>query len=182
MSTVPAFASVGEALEVACAALGFAAAADPAGLPDAVKGECLRGYERVGAVLTAGQAWMLAAFTASQGYSADAQYGAVPWLMFRTGVTRGAARGHVGWARRAAAHPEVTAALAEGTVLSASMARTICRWTGRLPEDCRPSADAILVAAARAGAREEDLAALAAEIYARSLPPDDGGPDDGFAD
>ncbi|HTX25821.1 MAG TPA: DUF222 domain-containing protein, partial [Streptosporangiaceae bacterium] len=117
-----------------------------------------------------------------QGYSADAQYGAVPWLMFRTGVTKGAARGHVGWARRAAAHPEVTAALAEGTVLSESMARTICRWTGRLPEECRPSADAILVAAARAGAREEDLAALAAEIYARSLPPDDGGPDDGFAD
>ena len=29
---------------------------------------------------------------------------------------------------------------------------------------------------------EEDLARLAAEIYARSLPPDDDGPEDGFGD
>ncbi|HTX26044.1 MAG TPA: DUF222 domain-containing protein, partial [Streptosporangiaceae bacterium] len=179
--TVPASASLSEALELACAALRVAAAADPAGQPAAVQGRCLQLAEQAAAIGTAAQARILAAFTAGQGYTADAQYGAVPWLMFRTGVTKGAARGHVGWARRAAAHPEVTAALAEGTVLSESMARTICRWTGRLPEDCRDSADAILVAAARAGAREEDLAALAAEIYARSLPPDDG-PQDRFAD
>jgi hypothetical protein len=57
-------------------------------------------------------------------------------------------------------------------VLTESMARTICRWTGRLPAECRPAADEILIAAARAGARQEDLAGLAAEIYARSLPDD----------
>ena len=52
------------------------------------------------------------------------------------------------------------------------MARLICGWTGRLPPGCRDAADDILLAAARAGARQEDLAALAAEIYARSLPED----------
>jgi len=76
------------------------------------------------------------------------------------------------------AHTQVAAALAEGTVLTESMARTICGWTDKLPRDCRAAADDILVAAARAGARKEDLAGLAAEIYARSLPDpeDDPGP------
>jgi hypothetical protein len=45
------------------------------------------------------------------------------------------------------------------------MARTICGWTDKLPAGCRDAADNILVAAARAGAHQEDLAVLAAEIY-----------------
>jgi hypothetical protein len=182
VSTVPAFASVSHAIEVACAALRFAAAADPAELPAEVQGQCLRGLEQAGAIITAARSGILAGFIAGQGYTAAAHYGAVPWLMHKTGVTKGAARGHVGWARRTTSHPQVMAALAEGDVVSESIARTICGWTDKIPEDCRPSADAILVAAARAGAVEADLAALAAEIYARSLPPDDDGPEDGFGD
>jgi hypothetical protein len=138
VSTVPAFTSVSHALEVACAALGFAAGADLAGLPDAVKAECLHGYERAAAILTAGRAWTLGSYMASQGYGADAEYSAGAWLRHKTRVTKGAARGHVGWARRAAAHPGVLAALAEGTVLTESMARIICGWTGKLPVGCRP--------------------------------------------
>jgi hypothetical protein len=182
VSTDPVLPSVDEAWQMIYLGLRSLAAADLTAMPDAVKADCLRWYERTAAMVTAGQAWMLAAFIASQGYSADAHYGAVPWLMFKTGVTKGAARGRVGWSRRTCSHPQVMGALAEGTVVSESMARTICRWTDKLPADCRPSADAILVAAARAGAVEEDLAGLAAEIYARSLPPDDDGPDDRFGD
>ena len=74
-----------------------------------------------------------------------------------------------GWVRRAAAHPRVAEALAAGE-MSESYARTICQWTDKLPEDCRDAADAILAAAARAGVDLRDLAELAAEIYARSLP------------
>ncbi len=73
------------------------------------------------------------------------------------------------------------AALAEGTVLSESMAGTICGWTDKLPEECRQAADAILVTAARAGADQQDLVELAMEIYARSRPADDGA-DDSFED
>jgi hypothetical protein len=76
----------------------------------------------------------------------------------------------------------VVAALAEGTVLTESMARTICGWTDKLPAGCRQTADNILVAAARAGARKEDLASLAAEIYARSLPDDQDDPQLSFED
>jgi hypothetical protein len=61
-------------------------------------------------------------------------------------------------------------ALTEGTVLTESMARAICGWTDKLPASCWDAADEILVGAARAGGRQEDLAGLAAEIYARSLP------------
>ena len=159
------------------------AAADLAVMPDAVKAECLRGYERAAAMLTAGRAWMLGSYTASHGYSADAEYSAGAWLRHRTRVTKTATRGHVAWARRAAAHPHIVAALAEGTVVTESVARAICGWTDRLPQDCRAAADQILVVAARAGADERDLAGLAAEILARSQPDtDQDGPDDGFDD
>ena len=48
---------------------------------------------------------------------------------------------------------EVAAALAAGEI-SESFARTICAWTDKLPEDCRPDADEILLGAAPVG---EDL-------------------------
>ena len=89
--------------------------------------------------------------------------------MHKTGMTRGAAAGHAAWARRAAAHPQVVAALA-GREMSESYGRAICQWTDKLPAGCRPAADAILVTAARAGMDLRDLAALAAELYERSRP------------
>ena len=173
MSTVPAPVNTDEALAMLRAGMSYLAAADPTAMAAQTQAECLQTLEQLDAVETAARARILAAFTAGQGYSADADYSPASWLIHRTGITRGAARGHLGWARRVVSHPRVVAALAEGTVLSASMARTICRWTGKLPEACRQAADEILVAAARAGARKEDLAGLAAEIYARSLPDDD---------
>src|SRR5579863_5159340 len=129
MSSAPAFASVTEALKLACAGLRFAAAGDFGALPDAVKAECLHTYEQAAAVLTAGQAWMLAAFTTGQGYSADAEYSAGAWLRHRTKVTKAAARARVAWSRRTVAHPAVVVAMAEGTVLSESVARAICCWS-----------------------------------------------------
>ena len=64
--------------------------------------------------------------------------------------------------------------------MSESFARMICMWTDKLPQDCRPAADAILLTAAKAGADLRDLAGLAAEILARSGPED--SPDDKFED
>jgi hypothetical protein len=94
-------------------------------------------------------------------------------------ITKGAAVGYTAWVRRAAAHPQVAQALADGQ-MSESYARTVCTWTDKLPEDCRPAADAILLTAARAGSALRDLAELAAEIYTRSLPDDDK--DEAFQD
>ena len=158
-------------------AMGYLAAADPAAMSAQAQAECLHTLEQLDAVETAARARILAAFTAGHGYSEDADYSPASWLIHRTRITKGAARGHLGWAGRAAAHPRVIAALAEGTVLTELVARLICGWTGKLPEDCRDAADGILLTAARGGARTEDLAALAAEIYARSRPDDQDGND-----
>jgi hypothetical protein len=125
--------------------------------------------ERADAVGTAARAGILTAFTAGQGYAADADYSVRAWLIHKAKVTRGAAAGHIAWMRRAVTHPLVIAALTEGA-LTESMARVICRWTGRLPRNCVDTADEILVTAAGAGAEEADIAALAAEMYARSQP------------
>ena len=175
-------ASTAEALQMIADALGYLGATDPTAAAVEDQAECLQTLERAEAVSTVVRARYLGAFTAAQGYCADADYSPTAWLINRTGVTKGAARGHLGWARRVIAHPRVAAALAEGTVLTESMALEVCRWTDRLPESCRDAADAILVTAARAGAHKEDLAALAAEIYARSLPAEDEDQDMAFED
>jgi len=175
-------ASTAEAVDMVLAGLSYLAAADPTALAARAQAECLQTLEQAGAIATAARARILAAFTAAQGYAADADYSPTSWLIHRTRITKGAARGHLGWARRAAAHPQVVAALAEGTVLSESMARLICGWTGKLPESCRERADEILLVAAGAGARPGDLAALAAEIYARSRPQDEDDPEPAFED
>ena len=182
VSTIPAPASDAEAVQMFLTALRHLAAADPTAMAAQAQAECLLALEQGDAMSTAVRARILAAFTAGRGYSADADYSPASWLIHRTRITKGAARGHLAWARRATAHPQAVAALAEGTVLSESMAGTICGWTGKLPAGCRQTADDILIAAARAGARQDDLAALAAEIYARSLSEDDDNPEPAFED
>ncbi len=175
-------ASTAEALGMLRAGMSYLVAADPTAMASEVQAECLQALEQLDAVETAARAGILGAFTNGQGYSADADYSPTSWLVHRTRVTKRAACGHLGWARRVLAHPQVAAALAEGTLLSESMARIICGWTDKLPRECRDAADEILITAARAGARKEDLAALAAEIYARSLPANDDDPEPDFED
>ena len=182
MGTAPAFASVGEALDMVRAGLGYLAAADATQLAAATQAECLRELEQAGAVATAARAAVLAAFTAGQGYAGDAEYSAVSWLIHRTGITRGAAVGHAAWAGRTRTHPKVLAALAAGQVPE-SVGRLICLWTSRLPEKFRDQSDEVLLAAAAAGLGVEELAALVAQMYERArgdLPDED--PDPGFTD
>src|SRR6478672_9744183 len=126
-AAAPAFASAGEAMEMARAALGYLAAADAAQLSDEAQATCLRRLEQTDAVAAAARASFLSAFTAGKGYSADADYSARTWLMHKTGITRGAAASHTAWANRAETHPAVVAALAGGEV-SESYGRTICQW------------------------------------------------------
>jgi hypothetical protein len=61
-------------------------------------------------------------------------------------------------------------------------ARTLCGWAGKLREECRDTADAILAAAARQGMDLRDLAALAAEIQARAHPDPGDNPGKTFED
>ena len=182
MGATPAFASVGEAIEMARAALGYLAAVDATRLAAETQAACLRGLERTDAIATAARASFLSAFTAGRGYSADADYSARSWLIHRTGITRGAAASHTAWAKRDGTHPQVMAALAAGD-LSESYGRAICQWTDKLPEKYRDESDELLVKAATAGLGLADLSALYAEMYERArgdLPDED--PDRAFGD
>ena len=175
-------ASAREALDMVRAGLGYLAAADATQLAAATQAECLRELEQADAVATAARASILAGFAGGQGYSGDAEYSAVSWLIHRTGITRGAAVGHTAWAKRTTTHPRVITALAAGKI-SEPVGRLICVWTDKLPDRARDEADEALVAAAAGGLGLEELAALFAEMYerARSERPDED-PDRDFAD
>jgi hypothetical protein len=162
------------------AGLGYLAAGDAGQLAAATQAECLRELEQADAILTAARAFILAGFTAGQGYADDAEYSTVSWLMHRTGITRGAAVGHTAWAKRTGTHPKVLTALAAGQIPE-SVGRLICLWTSKLPEKFRQESDEFLVASAAGGL--EELAALFAQMYERAradLPDED--PDRDFDD
>ena len=170
-------ASAAEALGMLASALGYLAAADATQMGAEVQAQCLKGLEQATAVGTAARASILGAFTAGKGYCDDAAYSPRAWLIRHTKVTKGTAAGHIGWVRRARAHPRIAAAIAAGE-LTESWARAICGWTGELPQDSQDTADDILAGAAKGGLDLRDLAALAAEMQARAEPGGDGGGDD----
>ena len=173
-------ASTGQALAMVRAGLGYLAGCDAGSLATSAQADALIGLEAAEAQHTAARARILAAFTAQQGYEADGYYGAASWLRARTRVTKGAAAAATGWARRLDGHPVIAAALAAGQ-LPVSLARLICDWTDKLPEDYRDDADGILLAAVLGGADQHDLARLAREMLHRAQTSPDPG-EDGFED
>jgi hypothetical protein len=149
-------------------AMGYLAAADATAMAAETQVQCLRALEQLHAIETVARASVLGALVRGR----EDTPGPSPraWLIRETGVTEGAAAGHAAWVRRAAAHPQVAEALAEGHRLSESVARLICTWTGKLPEDCRLAADAILIVTAKTGASPRDLGEVFGGIYTLSRP------------
>ena len=166
MGTVPVFASATEAMQLVRAGLDYLAAADATAMAAEEQARSLRALEQASSVATAARTSILGAFTAGQGYTADADYSPRAWLIHKTGVTRGAAVACTAWVQRSEAHPRVAAELAAGQITE-SVARTLCLWTDKLPAGRRPDADKILADAAVCGLGLADLAGLFAEIYQR---------------
>jgi hypothetical protein len=166
--------SADEALDMLRSAIRYLAAADATAMTAQEQARCLRVLEQVNSAGTAARTSVLSAFASAQGHGADAEYSPRAWLIHKTGITRGAAMACTAWVRRAEDHPRVFAAMA-AEELSESVARILCQWTNRLPEDCRDLADDKLVAAAAAGMSLRDLAELFGEIYeqSRSRSPDE---------
>jgi hypothetical protein len=170
-----------DAVAMINAGLDYLNACNAPGLGAAGQAEVLAALEQAEARQTVARARVLSAFTASRRHEADGHYGPKPWLRGVTRITKGAAAGAVGWARRLDAHPGVAAALAAGQV-TASWAKEICGWTDLLPEATRPDADQILLAAAAGGADLHDLGALAREMAERSRTTPDTDADRDFND
>src|SRR5215472_12230019 len=98
--------SVTEALDMLDRALDHLNAADAASLPASVQAEVLRALERAGAKHTAARSRVLTAFAGQAAYEDDGQGSAGTWLKWQTRVTKGAAAGAIGWARRLPAGPD----------------------------------------------------------------------------
>ena len=156
-------------------ALRFLAAQDAAALPGPAVADQLRALERNDAVEAAVRARLLAVFDAQDGHLADGQRTTRAWLVHSLRVTRGQAGEYQAVQALARGHRVLHAALAEGWVLTTSEALQLARWTRAIPEEYRAEAEEILVAAARAGVDLRGLAAICAEIRARTAEPD---PDD----
>jgi len=148
------------------------AAADPAELPDAEKARRLRVLEQVDAMGAAVRGGLLEAFDVQDGHVADGQRTIRTWLVHVTGVTKGQAGEHRAVQRLARQHPVLLAALAEGQVLTKSVALQLARWTRAIPAEYRATAEEILITALRAGVDLRSLAAMCAEILARTARPD----------
>jgi hypothetical protein len=137
---------------------------DPAQLPDDVVARGLRVLERADAVQAAVRGRFLAAFDARDVHLADGQRTTRAWLVHSLRVTRGQAAEHKAVQALAAEHGPLLAALADGHVLTKSAALQLAKWTTPIPAEYRAQAEEILVAAARAGAGQRELAAICAEI------------------
>ena len=74
MTAAPTYASAKEAAEVVRAGLGYLAAVDATAMAAETQAYCLRMLELAHSMGTAARTSVLAAFTAGQGYTADADY------------------------------------------------------------------------------------------------------------
>src|SRR5260370_20116206 len=104
--------SAAAAVAMAQAGLSFLATAALAALPSAAQADCLRGLERAQAMHTAARSRILACFAGQRSFQDDGHGAPGCWRRWQTRITRGAASGAVGWARRPAAHRAVADALA----------------------------------------------------------------------
>ena len=167
MSTVTVPASAGEAMDMVHAGLAYLATADATVWGSAAQAECLRGLEQANSAATAARTSVLGAFGAGQGYADDGAFSPRAWLIHQTAITVGSGDRAYRVGQAARAHPRGQAALVAKEI-SEPWARTICEWTGKLPEGSRDAADGILLAAAVSGLGLPDLAGLAGEMYERS--------------
>jgi Domain of unknown function (DUF222) len=186
MSTMMVPANMDDAMKMLDAALGmqqcvleFLAAQDTAGLPAGAAADQLRAMERTDAVGAALRGRLLVVFDAQDGHLADGQRTTRTWLVHSLRVTKGQAGEYQAVQALARSHQVLHAALAEGWVLTKSETLQLARWTSAIPEQYRAEAEELLVAAARAGVDLRGLAAICAEIRARTARPDsddDGDP------
>jgi hypothetical protein len=173
-------ANMAEALELIDSGMRFLAGMDKAGMPCEALAAGLQALEWHDAVEAAVRGEMLAAYDAQGGPVGDGQRTTRAWMVNTARVTRGQAAEHIAVQRLAEIHPVLRAALAEGDVISKSAALQLAKWTAKIPGEHRDQAEEILVAAARTGADLRALAAICAEIRARTAPPDPDDPDPGL--
>jgi Domain of unknown function (DUF222) len=182
-SAAPGFGNENEAMGAVMSGMGYLAGSDPAALPAAVKAGLLKDLERAGGLGTIARARLIRSFDASCDYEGFGQVSMSAFLVNETGITKGEAAGYRTWTRTVLEHPAVAGLLADG-LLTRSWLGKITLITGKIREDRRSEAEALIAQLARDGQLgPRDLFRVAAEIRDRAPaadPRDDG--DRGFED
>jgi Domain of unknown function (DUF222) len=174
-------ATSAEALRMLESSMRFLAAEDVSDLPAEAVAERLHALERHDAAEAAVRGRLLVVFGAQDGPVADGQRSVRSWLIHTMRVTRGQAGEYQTLQALARDHPILLAALAEGEAFpTKSVVLQLAKWTKAIPGECRDEAEELLVAAARAGVGLRGLAAMCAEIRARTAGPDPDGNDPGL--
>src|SRR6516225_1570499 len=120
--------SAGEALGLVESLLGSLVGEAAAELPAEVVAERLRVLERVDSIGAALRGRYLEAFDAQDGHVSDGKRTARTWLVNVTRVTKGQAAEHRAVQALARGHEVLADALAEGWVMTKSVARQVARW------------------------------------------------------
>jgi hypothetical protein len=162
-------------LESVKSAMRSLAAADMTRLPAECIAELLAAMEHIDAGQAAVRGQAVSILAGQQIYHQYGHRAPTPFLTHWTRVKGGKASQVARLGSLHRAHPLLAAALAEQDVVSESIAVQIATWTSKLPDDCIPAADGILVEGCRAGLSEAQLAGLAAQIRAQVCGP---GPED----
>ena len=117
--------------------------------------------ERVDAIEAAVRGRLLEAFDAQDGHLANGQRTTRTWLVHTTRITKGQADEHKAVQVLARGHQPLVAALAEGHVITKSVALQLAKWTRPIPaeyrdeaeETCAPGRSATTTRCARRSAR-----------------------------
>ena len=178
MSAIAVPSNADEALRMLESALGFLAAEDAADMPGEAVAECLRGLERADAMEAAARGRLLAAFDAQDGHLADGQRTTRTWLVHMTRVTKGQAGEYQAIQALARGHP-VAAGRAGRRLGAHQVGRPAAgqvdpRHPGGVPG--RGRGDPRRRRPGRGG--PAGLAAICAEIRARTAQPDPDDDDD----
>jgi hypothetical protein len=161
--------------------MGYLASVDFPELAEAQIADALRVLERADAVETVVRAKLIRMFDLMNGQASDGHRSVAGWLQWETAVTGGQAKAHRYWAAQVDTHAPIIEAMTTGRHMPASLAARCCGWTRRIPEEFRAEADEILATAFQAGADEQGLARIAAELLARLVPADEDD-DTSFSD
>jgi Domain of unknown function (DUF222) len=175
------FASAGDALSAASAAMDYLNSSCLAAVDATACGGLLIALGEVQAKLTAAHAGLLRCFDTANAHDADGYGSSSAWLAARAGMSKQAARSMVRQMHQLGDRPLLDEALAAGDITD-SLAFTIAGWTRKLPAEMRTETDRILLEAAASGASLDDLSVIAAcaiEKWRQQRPdPDDPDTED----
>ena len=166
---------------MARAAVDYMNAPDAAGLDGAACGEALVALGEISARLAAAQTEFLRRFDAADAHDADGYGSSSAWLAAKTRISRKDARATVRDMRMFGQRPLLRDAVAAGQI-SRSWAAAIQKWTKDLSAAMWPETDKILLAAAAAGADEDDLVTIVGLAFEKWRQQQPDGDEDRFED